>query len=205
MTNFSDKPELQIVEVPQELRGPSDEEIIRNSEKQEKTFVGKKHNGAKRPSKRERLAQKEKAEKSKFENLVAKYSNAPTESSDAKADEVKAMHPQPGAEVPVVDAPVKAAPEPKPVHVPKSIIAEPPKPPSGRVLKGSFGARPDEKPKTVIISAAELARQKIEERAKKIREALMAKNGAKLAAAGEAPVKRPRGRPRKNPLPPPEA
>ena len=206
MTNFSDKSELQVVEVPQELRGLSDEEIIHNSEKQpEKVFVGKRHNGAMRPSKRERLAKKEKAEKSKFENLVAKYSNTPTKAPDTGAVEIKVAIPLARAEAPVAEQPVQAAPEPKPVHVPKSIIAEPPKPPSGRVLKGSFGARPDVKPKTVIISAAELARQRIEERAKKIREALMAKNGAKLAAAGEAPVKRPRGRPRKNPLPPPEA
>lgn len=201
MTDFSNKSELQIVEVPPELRGLSDEEIIRNSQKPEKTFVGKKHNGAKRPSKRDRIAKKEQIEKSKFENLVAKYTETPAEKEKNETAEApitaQAQTFQPKAEVPV-----QAAPETKPVHVPQSIIAAPPKPPSGRVLKGSFGARPDEKPKTVIVSAAELARQKIEERAKKIREALMAKNGAKLAATatGEAPVKRPRGRPRKNPI-----
>ena len=87
----------------------------------------------------------------------------------------------------------------------KSVLSEPPKPPSGRVLKGSFGAKPGDKPKAVIVSAADLARQRIEERAKKIREALMAKNRAlHPEAAAEMPVKRPRGRPRKNPLPPAE-
>ena len=85
-----------------------------------------------------------------------------------------------------------------------SVLSEPPKPPSGRVLKGSFGAKPGDKPKAVIVSAADLARQRIEERAKKIREALMAKNRAlHPEAAAEMPVKRPRGRPRKNPLPQP--
>ena len=102
--------------------------------------------------------------------------------------------------------PIKPAAPETPKRVLKSVLSEPPKPPSGRVLKGSFGAKPGDKPKAVIVSAADLARQRIEERAKKIREALMAKNRAlHPEAAAEMPVKRPRGRPRKNPLPQPPA
>ena len=107
--------------------------------------------------------------------------------------------------VPQVKETEQTAQAEAPKRVLKSVLSEPPKPPSGRVLKGSFGAKPSDKPKAVIVSAADLARQRIEERAKKIREALMAKNRAlHPEAAAEIPVKRPRGRPRKNPLPPAE-
>jgi len=205
------KEHLQITEVPPELRGLSDEEIIRNSESKEKKFVGKRHNGAKRPSKRERQAQKEQSEKAKFNSLVAKYNKSETtESRESENDaEIKSILNKIHASAPKTDESevkkiiAKAAPVEPPKRVLTSVISEPPKPPSGRVLKGSFGAKPGDKPKTVIVSAADLARQRIEERAKKIREALMAKNKAlHPEAAAEIPVKRPRGRPRKNPLPP---
>lgn len=214
MTDSTKKEALQITEVPPELRGLSDEEIIRNSESKEKKFVGKRHNGARRPSKRERMALKEKNENAKFNSLVAKYNKPETaESREAEKDaeinsilkKIATNASAPKAE----DAEVKkiiaqAAPEGTPKRVLKSVLSEPPKPPSGRVLKGSFGVKPGDKPKTVIVSAADLARQRIEERAKKIREALMAKNKAlHPEAAAEIPVKRPRGRPRKNPLPQP--
>ena len=213
MTDSTKKEALQITEVPPELRGLSDEEIIRNSESKEKKFIGKKHNGAKRPSKRERQKLKEQSENAKFNSLVAKY-NKPENAKQREAEsdaEIKsilkkiATNAAPKAD----DAEVKkiiakAAPVEAPKRVLTSVLSEPPKPPSGRVLKGSFGAKLGDKPKTVIVSAADLARQRIEERAKKIREALMAKNKAlHPEAAAEMPVKRPRGRPRKNPLPPP--
>jgi len=211
MMDSKNKEHLQITEVPPELRGLSDEEIIRNSESKEKKFVGKRHNGAKRPSKRERQAQKEQSEKAKFNSLVAKYNKSETtESRESENDaEIKSILNKIHASAPKTDESevkkiiAKAAPAEPPKRVLTSVISEPPKPPSGRVLKGSFGAKPGDKPKTVIVSAADLARQRIEERAKKIREALMAKNKAlHPEAAAEIPVKRPRGRPRKNPLPP---
>ncbi len=206
--------ELQVTEVPPELRGLSDEEIIKNSESREKKFIGKKHNGAKRPSKRERLAQKEQSENAKFNSLVEKYNKVDKPHESENDDDIKKIlkkiaSSQTSAPSPVPQ--IKETVEPKameetPKRVLKSVLSEPPKPPSGRVLKGSFGAKPGDKPKTVIVSAADLARQRIEERAKKIREALMAKNRAlHPEAAAEIPVKRPRGRPRKNPLPPPAA
>ena len=215
MTDSTKKEALQITEVPPELRGLSDEEIIKNSESKVKKFVGKKHNGARRPSKRERMALKEQNEKASFNSLVAKYNkvdNAKTHEAENDA-EIKSILKKiatnastPKAEdVEVKKIIEKTAPEEQPKRVLKSVISEPPKPPSGRVLKGSFGAKPGDKPKTVLVSAADLARQRIEERAKKIREALMAKNKAlHPEAAAEMPVKRPRGRPRKNPLPPAE-
>ena len=213
MTDSAKKEVLQITEVPPELRGLSDEEIIKNSESKEKKFVGKKHNGARRPSKRERMALKEQSENAKFNSLVAKYNKAEApKSRESENDaEIKSILNKIHANTPKTDEAevkkiiAKTAPVEPPKRVLKSVISEPPKPPSGRVLKGSFGAKPGDKPKTVIVSAADLARQRIEERAKKIREALMAKNKAlHPEAAAEMPVKRPRGRPRKNPLPPAE-
>ena len=214
MTDSTRKEALQITEVPPELRGLSDEEIIKNSESKEKKFIGKKHNGAKRPSKRERLALKEQSENAKFNSLVAKYNKPESaQSREAESDAeinsiLKKIATNARAAKADEEAP-KVIPQAKPAEPPKrilsSVISEPPKPPSGRVLKGSFGVKPGDKPKTVIVSAADLARQRIEERAKKIREALMAKNKAlHPEAAAEMPVKRPRGRPRKNPLPPAE-
>ncbi|MBQ5464460.1 MAG: hypothetical protein IIT53_10730 [Fibrobacter sp.] len=214
MTDSTKKENLQITEVPPELRGLSDEEIIKNSESRNKKFVGKKHNGAKRPSKRERQALKEQAENAKFNSLVAKYNNVDKPShnveSDAEINKIlkKIAAPLASSNTENVEPPkpIKPAAPETPKRVLKSVLSEPPKPPSGRVLKGSFGAKPGDKPKAVIVSAADLARQRIEERAKKIREALMAKNRAlHPEAAAEMPVKRPRGRPRKNPLPQPPA
>ena len=215
MTDSTKKEALQVTEVPPELRGLSDEEIIKNSESKEKKFIGKRHNGAKRPSKRERMALKEQSENAKFNSLVAKYNKAdnaksPEVENDAEIKNILKKIATHASAPKVEDAEVKniiaqAMPEEPPKRVLKSVISEPPKPPSGRVLKGSFGVKPGDKPKTVIVSAADLARQRIEERAKKIREALMAKNKAlHPEAAAEIPVKRPRGRPRKNPLPPAE-
>ena len=212
MADSTKKELLEITEVPPELRGLSDEEIIKNSESKEKKFIGKKHNGAKRPSKRERLAQKEQSENAKFNSLVEKYNKVDKPHESENDEEIKKIlkkiaSSQTGSPSPVPqikETVEQKATEEKPKRVLKSVLSEPPKPPSGRVLKGSFGAKPGDKPKTVIVSAADLARQRIEERAKKIREALMAKNRAlHPEAAAEIPVKRPRGRPRKNPLPQP--
>lgn len=160
---------LEVIEVPPELRGLSDEEIISRSEKVLREVSGKRKKGERRPSKRVRLALKE--QKAQAE-AKAMFDLKPI------ADEVMEI----------------AAPKP-PV---------PTTPASGRVLKASFGARSGDKPKAVIVSAAELALQKAEERAKKIREALFAKRAATSApianSTDEQPVKRPRGRPRKNPI-----
>lgn len=99
----------------------------------------------------------------------------------------------------------------KAAQVVKTVIHEAPKiPASGRVIRGAFGAR-GAILKAEIISSADLAKKRMEEKAKKIRAALFARKAAEAgtgiatasqAADGVVPVKRPRGRPRKNPLPP---
>ena len=90
-------------------------------------------------------------------------------------------------------APVKKEPKFTPPSVPSS----------GRVLRGSFGAKPSDEAKAKVYSVAELERIRMEERAKKIRAELARKNKPAAPALAEdgTPVKRPRGRPRKNPLP----
>jgi hypothetical protein len=85
-------------------------------------------------------------------------------------------------------------------EVPRSMISEMPKPASGRVLKASFGAKNGTAPKAVIVSAADLAKQKAEARAKKIQEFFRSKHPEATTMPDGAPIKRPRGRPRKNPL-----
>ena len=69
--------------------------------------------------------------------------------------------------------------------------------------RGSFGAKPSDEAKAKVYSVAELERLRMEERAKKIRAELARKNKPAAPALAEdgTPVKRPRGRPRKNPLP----
>ena len=82
----------------------------------------------------------------------------------------------------------------------KGVISETPKPASGRVLKASFDAKTGDKPKAVIVSAADHAKQKAEERAKKIQDFFKAKHPEATVMPDGTPVKRGRGRPRKNPI-----
>ena len=85
-------------------------------------------------------------------------------------------------------------------ETPRSMISEPLKPASGRVLKASFGSRNGPAPKAVIVSAAELERQKAEDRAKKIQAFFRARHPEATTLPNGEPIKRLRGRPRKNPL-----
>jgi hypothetical protein len=85
-------------------------------------------------------------------------------------------------------------------HKPQAMTTEAPKPASGRVLKVSFGAKTGDKPKAVIVSAADHAKQKAEERAKKIQDFFKAKHPEATTMPDGTPVKRGRGRPRKNPI-----
>ena len=206
---------LKIIEVPPELRGLSDEEIIRNSEGIQKKFEGKRKNGAARPSKRERLAQKEEQAKRETEQIVAEIFGknlTQREHSQAKPSPFPAITPL--SELPSEKRKmlenafspsskgysfVKA--EEKSEHdAPRSMISEMPKPASGRVLKASFGTKNGSTPKAVIVSAADLAKQKAEDRAKKIQAFFRSKHPEATTMPDGAPIKRPRGRPRKNPL-----
>lgn len=222
MSDYSTEKSLEIIEVPPELRGPSDEEILKMSEKKLREVSGKRKKGERRPSKRARLAMKREKELLEARNLAMEvFGN----SKNVKAEETPnfknlSSHPQDKQEF-IRNAFTEKSPGYNVFYnkqttpssnesiaeksVPK--IVEPTTPASGRVLKASFGIKTSEKPKATIVSAADLARQRAEERAKKIREALLAKRtpaiqspvAENLNENGE-PVKRPRGRPRKNPL-----
>ena len=198
-----------IIEVPPELRGPSNEEILQRGEREDSA---RRRRSAARPSKRER--QRMKLEKGRADMLKVARSvvENPAKNAGSKAFfAVSEPSPEQKRSKPESDARKKldmlftpSAPAKTPV-APKVVVAPPASaiPSSGRVLKGSFGAKPSDSAKAQVYSAAELSRMRMEERAKKIREALAAKNKVALPAVGPdgEPVKRPRGRPRKNPLP----
>lgn len=212
-----------VIEVPPELRGPSNEEILQMSERED---TERRRRAAARPSKRERMRRKmnkELAEMSRIgsgmspataapsapiQHVSAKGASASADPSQS-ADKLAPKHSfarkkleslfsaafrreRPAEPAPAV-APVKKEPKFTPPSVPAS----------GRVLRGSFGAKPSDEAKAKVYSVAELERIRMEERAKKIRAELARKNKAVAPAVAEdgTPVKRPRGRPRKNPLP----
>ena len=206
---------LQIIEVPPELRGLTDEEIIQNSEKIKKDFNGKRRNGAARPSKKDRLAQKQQKELIETQNIAAEiFGSIPKQGdlyfkpktalpgipalSDLSPEKQKMLSSAFTQESPSFSSyKLKTATD---LGQPKSMISEAPKPSSGRVLKASFGAKTGDKPKAVIVSAADLAKQKAEERAKKIQDFFKAKHPEATTMPDGQPIKRGRGRPRKNPI-----
>ncbi len=214
-----------VIEVPPELRGPSNEEILQMSERED---TERRRRAAARPSKRERMRRKmnkELAEMSRIgsgmppataapsaplQHVSAKGASA-TASADPSRQASKAEPKHSFArkklesllsaafrrERPAEPAPAVALVKKEPKFTPPSVPA------SGRVLRGSFGAKPSDEAKAKVYSVAELERIRMEERAKKIRAELARKNKAVAPAVAEdgTPVKRPRGRPRKNPLP----
>ena len=205
---------LQIIEVPPELRGLTDEEIIQNSEKK-RDFSGKRKNGAARPSKKDRLAQKQQKEYQEAQSIANEIFGSIPKQGD--------LYFKPKAAIPGIPAFGELSAEKQKMlntaftqespsfssyklkeatlnSAPKSMISEAPKPASGRVLKASFGFKGGDKPKAVIVSAADLAKQKAEERAKKIQDFFRAKHPEATVMPDGTPVKRGRGRPRKNPI-----
>ena len=206
-------PEGGIIEVPVELRGPSNEEILQRGEREDSA---RRRRAASRPSKRERQRMKLEKGRADMQKVARSLSAAPAKAAAPRAGfsaRSTELAPVPGHEKRESDARKKLdmlfAARPAVARSATSAVAPAPAPAvpsSGRVLKGSFGAKPSESAKAQVYSAAELSRMRMEERAKKIRDALAAKNRAALPAEGPdgAPVKRPRGRPRKNPLPLPE-
>ena len=204
---------LQIIEVPHELRGLSDEEIIQNSERIKKDFSGKRKNGAARPSKKDRIALKQQKEYQETQNIAAEIFGAVAKQKDLYFKPSIQGIPSLSDLAPEKQKMLSTAFTPEShsfssyrlresvtVAEPKSMISEPPKPASGRVLKASFGAKTGDKPKAVIVSAADLAKQKAEERAKKIQDFFRAKHPEATVMPDGQPIKRGRGRPRKNPL-----
>ena len=206
---------LQIIEVPPELRGLTDEEIIQKSEKIKKDFSGKRKNGAARPSKKDRLALKQQKEYQEAQNIANEiFGSIPKQNdlyfksktaisgipalSELSAEKQKMLNAAFTQESPSFSS--YKFKEATMNSAPKSMISETPKPASGRVLKASFGAKTGDKPKAVIVSAADLAKQKAEERAKKIQDFFKAKHPEATTMPDGTPVKRGRGRPRKNPI-----
>ena len=201
---------LQIIEVPHELRGLSDEEIIQNSERIKKDFSGKRKNGAARPSKKDRIALKQQKEYQETQNIAAEIFGAVAKQKDLYFKPSIQGIPSLSDLAPEKQKMLSTAFTPEShsfssyrlresatVAEPKSMISEPPKPASGRVLKASFGAKTGDKPKAVIVSAADLAKQKAEERAKKIQDFFRAKHPEATVMPDGQPIKRGRGRPRK--------
>ena len=206
---------LQIIEVPPELRGLTDEEIIQNSNKIKKDFSGKRKNGAARPSKKDRIALKQQKEYQEAQNIANEIFGSISNQSD--------LYFKPKTQIPGIP-PISELSLEKQTMLktafteeskgysaynlksssefikPKAMISEAPKPASGRVLKASFGAKTGDKPKAVIVSAADLAKQKAEERAKKIQDFFKAKHPEATTMPDGQPIKRGRGRPRKNPI-----
>ncbi len=180
---------LQVIDVPAELRGMTDEEIIVNSEKPRKIFSGKRKNGAARPAKKDRIA-------ALFQNRadlshIPPISKLPPETQTLLNTAFTASS---------NSLSVYKFAEKTEHAAPQSIISEAPKPASGRVLKASFGIKGKDKPQAVIVSATDLARQKAEERAKKIQAFFKAKHPEATTMPDGQPIKRGRGRPRKNPV-----
>lgn len=198
MDQILSKKEVPLMEVPPELRGMTDEEIIKNSEKNARIFNGKKRNGALRPSKRERDAIKKNRELQEVQDIAIQifknnHTSSVTESSISQktlSDENRQM----------IESAFTPSSSSYSYYKAETKPEEPAKPASGRVLKASFGGKIGEKPKAVIVSAVDLAKQKAEERAKKIQDLFKAKHPEATAMPDGSPIKRGRGRPRKNPI-----
>lgn len=210
-----------VIEVPPELLGPSNEEIL---QKEGREDTPRRRRAAARPSKRERMMRKmgaSRAEMMKIAGNFAENTNSNTQHGAQKAhtnfsSSVKPAHEahaRPASKLSVARKKLEtlfssvtrrqAEPETPRVEPKREPLKAtlPPVPPSGRVLRGSFGAKPSETTKAQVYSAAELSRIRMEERAKKIRAELARKSGpGPLVDAEGQPVKRPRGRPRKNPV-----
>lgn len=238
---------LPVIEVPPELRGLSDEEILAlhpvNPEKRDRF----------RLSKKERAAKKLAREQAKFRRLMEQYENRDRISHSSRpmpkmSDFDGNASSQAARRMAATPAPRKTLFVPsqmkKPVSAQDPLAATTPKPApaplpprqsSGRVLVGSFGGAKFGAAKTQIISEDELAKKRAAEEAKRKRE--LAKKRAAMERAAlervaltnpeapqkldpnslfkpnsplgtapvseipEVPVKRKRGRPRKNPLP----
>lgn len=209
MTENSPLNELPIIEVPPELRGPSDEEILRNSEAR----LRKKKRPAFRPSKKVREARKASAparpeqsapqqkpwleprrepkrERSVDSIPLPKLSDFEKAGGDLTAPKSwEAKLPPKLAEAPKLE---------KPEIQVRSSITETPKPSSGRVLKGTFFTLGGKKPEATVVSAEKLEKERAAERAKKIQAKLRVARKLEAAAGTDSePAKKRRGRPPK--------
>lgn len=229
MTNKKPIEELPIIEVPPELRGLSDEEILAlhpvDPEKRDRF----------RPSKKEREAKKLAKEQEKIRKIAEQYKNRDSlsyvsrpmpkmsdyDGSRGSQSAHRAAAPKKTLFVPSQMKKAASAPTPSVSPVKPSVTPLPPRQSSGRVLVGSFGGKFGAT-KTQLISQSDLAKKHAEEEAKRQKELAKKRAAAALLAKAsndpnslfkadsplgeglaspEVPVKRKRGRPRKNPLP----
>lgn len=229
MTNKKPIEELPIIEVPPELRGLSDEEILAlhpvDPEKRDRFRPSKKEREAKKLAKEQEKIRKI-AEQYKNRDFISHFSRPMPKISDY--DGSRASQPTPRAAMPkktlFVPSQMKkaaAAPAPTIPAAKPSAAPLPPRQSSGRVLVGSFGGKFGAT-KTQLISESDLAKKHAEEEAKRQKELAKKRAAAALlakasndpgslfkadsplgggASALEVPVKRKRGRPRKNPQP----
>lgn len=226
MINNTLATDLPVIEVPKELRGLSDEEILIASESRQKKFENRH-----RLSKKERQALKLKRAQEEMQAIAAsvlkaeksegkKYSSAfdsfvksvpkmeeskNATKSGALNDGFKDLFSKSFNESTVL---AKESLKKADVVV-RSSITEAPKPASGRVLSvkllGGKFAFAQKKVETKVVDAATLQKERAEEREKKIQENLLGKAVKKAPApvqydADGNPIKRKRGRPRKNPV-----
>lgn len=182
MTNISSE-DLPVIEVPPELRGLSDAEILAlNPVKEEKRDRC-------RPSKKDRVAQKAAKEQEKIHRIAAQYESRASASRYPSRPMPKMSDFENARKKPVGAGPVAASRLPKPkntLFVPsqmkkaptmpdplKSLAAKPvvsaqqPRQSSGRVLVGSFGGAKFGAAKTQIISEDELAKKRAAEEARR--------------------------------------
>lgn len=227
--------DLPIIEVPPELRGLSDEEIL------ELHPVDPEARDRFRPSKKERDAKKLAREQAKIRRIAEQYRNRESFSHyasrpmpkisdfDGKVSDAPAHRAAAPKKALFVPGQMKKPAVPNPVQAaPKTAAPLPPRQSSGRVLVGSFGGAA----KTQILSESDFAKKRAAEEAKRQRELerkraleflqhsaplteeksatplnlnALFKADSPLGSAPQnpdgTPVKRKRGRPRKNPLP----
>lgn len=174
MNESLDEKKLKVIEVPPELQGLSDEEILQMDLKK------RSKRDRFRPSKREReLLKKEQLTKrmrviaeeyekktKNGENLNSpgvKNSKPMPKLSDYEGDIrtlSKKEEPKPGLFFHKRELPMPDLEEKKNSSVPKSVISTPPKPSSGRVLKLSFGGRGLSGIKAKIVSVNDPVEEK---------------------------------------------
>lgn len=200
MINNTLATDLPVVEVPLELRGLPDEEIIRLSESRQKKFENPP-----RPSKRERQEKKLLLAQAEMQKISKEFAH--DESHEVKFDTNNSFKDLFARKFDEPTALAKESVRPADVVVRSSITAAP-KPASGRVLSGKFTFGKKIGMTATVVNAADLEKERAAERAKKIQE----QSAPKAVRAQKAPtpiqydadgnpIKRKRGRPRKNPLP----
>ena len=209
--------DLPIVEVPLELRGLSDEEILVLSESRVKEgftrgFRPSKKERAKRRNEvsRKRLleveAQMQRESKGRNINYMAhkpmpKMSDYEIKSKEKSrfsdvdsfydSSKKKSLADLFNTKQTEINETVKEKPE----IVVRSSISSAPKPSSGRVLQKKFCFPGMKKAETTIVDAKDLEEKRAKERENKIKKATIAPKAPQITDG--VPQKRPRGRPRK--------